>query len=296
MIKFIHKTSIDFIAKRFTFFAISGFLILAGFISMGIKGLNFGLDFTGGTLLQVKFEKPVKIQAIRSAMKKTKLKPNIQEFTDHKAFALKVKGSQENVNDVAERIIIGLKENIKDNPFIEEQRDYVGPIVGRDLAKKAIFAMIFALFGIIVYIAFRFSNPVWGAAGVAALAHDVLITLGALSITNREIDLVIIAALLAIGGYSINDTIVIFDRMRENTKKFPKMRLAELINQSVNETLSRTIITSLTTFIVVFILYIFGGHVINNFAFAMMIGCLSGTYSTIAIASSIVYQWSKRGR
>ncbi|MCK5106278.1 MAG: protein translocase subunit SecF [Elusimicrobiales bacterium] len=296
MIKFIHKTSIDFISKRFIFFAISGFLILSGFISMGVKGLNFGLDFTGGTLLQVKFEKPVKIQDIRSAMKKTGLKPGIQEFTGHTAFAIKVKGSQENVNDVAEKIISGLKENIKNNSFIEEQRDYVGPVVGRALTKKAIFAMIFALFGIITYIAFRFSNPVWGAAGVVALAHDIFITLGALSITNREIDLVIIAALLAIGGYSINDTIVIFDRMRENIKKFPRMRLGELINQSVNETLSRTIITSLTTITVVFILFIFGGNVINNFAFAMLIGCLSGTYSTIAIASSVVYQWSKRGR
>ncbi len=294
MIRFIHKTSIDFVAKRFTFFAISGALILAGFISMGVKGMHFGLDFTGGTLLQVKFEKPVKIQDIRSAMKKAGIKPVIQEFAEHKAFALKVKGSQENVNDVANKILLGLKENIKDNPFIEEQRDYVGPVVGRDLTKKAIFAMIFALFGIVVYIAFRFSNPIWGAAGLFALAHDVILTVGALSLTNREIDLVIIAALLAIGGYSINDTIVVFDRMRENINKFPKMRLGELINLSVNETLSRTIITSFTTFTVVFILFIFGGHVINNFAFAMMIGCLSGTYSTIAIASSVVYHWSKR--
>ncbi|MBU2529783.1 MAG: protein translocase subunit SecF, partial [Elusimicrobia bacterium] len=206
MIQIIHKTSIDFIAKRLTFFAISGTLILAGFISMGVKGMHFGLDFTGGTLLQVKFEKPVKIQDIRSAMKKAGITPSIQEFADHKAFSLKVKGSQENVNDVAKKIIDGLNENIKDNPFIEEQRDYVGPVVGRDLTKKAIFAMIFALFGIVVYIAFRFSNPVWGAAGLIALAHDVIITVGALSITNREIDLVIIAALLAIGGYSINDT------------------------------------------------------------------------------------------
>lgn len=294
MIKFIHKTSIDFVGKRFRFFAISGTLILAGFISMGVKGMHFGLDFTGGTLLQVKFEKPVKIQDIRKAMKKVGIKPSIQEFTDQHSFALKVKGSQENVNDVADKILAGLKENIKDNPFIEEQRDYVGPIVGRDLTKKAIFAMIFALFGIIVYIAFRFSNPVWGAAGVVALAHDIILTVGALSLTNREIDLVIIAALLAIGGYSINDTIVIFDRMRENIKKFPKMRVGELINLSVNETLSRTIITSLTTITVVTILFLFGGNVINNFAFAMMIGILSGTYSTIAIASSVVYQWSKR--
>ena len=296
MIRFIHKTDIDFISKRFVFFAISGLLILAGLVSIAIKGPHFGLDFTGGTLLQVKFEKPVKIKDIRSAMKKAGIKPSIQEFAGHKSFALKVKGSQENVNEIAQKMIVSFNENIKDNPFIEEQRDYVGPIVGRALTKKAIFAMIFALFGIVVYIAFRFSNPVWGTAGVIALAHDVLIVLGALSLTNREIDLVIIAALLTIGGYSINDTIVIFDRMRENIRKFPKMRLGELINLSVNGTLSRTVITSLTTFIVVLILFLFGGNVINNFAFAMLIGCLIGTYSTIAIASPIVYQWSKRGR
>jgi len=225
-------------------------------------------------------------------MKKVKLEPMIHEYEGN-SFAFKVKGEQENVNEIANKIISALTSNLH-NKFIEEKRDFVGPVVGRELTKKAIFAIILSLFGIILYIAFRFANPVWGTAGVLALAHDVFITIGALSITGREIDLVIIAALLTIAGYSINDTIVIFDRMRENLKKFPKMRLGQLINLSINENLSRTIITSVTVFIAALCLFIFGGTVINSFAFAILIGNISGTYSTIAIASPMVYQWSKR--
>jgi preprotein translocase subunit SecF len=145
-------------------------------------------------------------------------------------------------------------------------------------------------------VAFRFSNPIWGAAGVIALLHDVFVTFGAMSITNREVDLVVVAALLTIAGYSINDTIVIFDRMRENIKKFPKMRLGELVNVSVNETLSRTLITNATVLGVVAVLFFFGGDVINNFAFAMLVGSICGTYSTIAIATPLVYQWEHKNK
>jgi len=222
------------------------------------------------------------------------IEASIQTFTGRNAFALKVKGKQENVNEIANKIIQGLTANLPGNSFIEERRDYVGPVVGRDLSKKALFAIILSLFGIIVYVAFRFSNPVWGAAGVLALLHDVFITLGAMSITNRETDLVVVAALLTIAGYSINDTIVIFDRMRENLNKFPKMRLGELVNVSVNETLSRTLITNSTVLSVVAILFVFGGDVINNFAFAMLVGSICGTYSTIAIATPLVYQWERK--
>jgi preprotein translocase subunit SecF len=169
-------------------------------------------------------------------------------------------------------------------------------VVGRDLAKKALFAVVLSLFGIIVYVAFRFSNPVWGAAGVVSLMHDVFVTMGALSITNREIDLVVVAALLTIAGYSINDTIVIFDRMRENMRMFPKMHIGKLVNTSVNETLSRTLITNLTVLTVVTILFLFGGEVINNFAFAMLVGSICGTYSTIALATPLVYQWENKGK
>ncbi|MHB0996070.1 MAG: protein translocase subunit SecF [Elusimicrobiales bacterium] len=296
MMVLIGKTKIDFIGKRFAFFAVSGLLIAAGAASMAVKGLNLGLDFTGGTLLQVRFENKVTTAEVREAMKKAGIETTIQSFTDRNAYQIKVKGSQDRVNEYADKIMAGFTASFPGNKYTEEKRDYVGPVVGRDLAKKALFAFILSLFGIIVYVAFRFANPVWGAAGVIALMHDVFIAAGALSITNREIDLVIVAALLTIAGYSINDTIVIFDRMRENLRMFPKMQLGQLVNTSVNETLSRTLLTNLTVLSVVLILFVFGGEVINNFAFTMLIGSICGTYSTIAIATPLVYQWENKGR
>ncbi|HBW22594.1 MAG TPA: protein translocase subunit SecF [Elusimicrobia bacterium] len=296
MMNLVRKTNIDFIAKRYVFFAVSGLAIAAGIVSVGFKGANLGLDFTGGTLLQVKFETPVTIAEVRKTVKDAGIEAGIQTFTGRNAFGIKVKGRQENVNEIADKVLRGLKAGMPGNAFIEERRDYVGPVVGRDLSKKALFAIILSLFGIIIYVAFRFSNPVWGAAGVLALLHDVFVTFGAMSITNREVDLVVVAALLTIAGYSINDTIVIFDRMRENIKKFPKMRLGELVNVSLNETLSRTLITNATVLGVVAILFFFGGDVINNFAFAMLVGSICGTYSTIAIATPLVYQWEYKNK
>ena len=296
MMVLIKKTNIDFIAKRHIFFAISALLIGAGAVSMAMKGLNLGLDFTGGTLLQLRFASPVKTEQVREAMSKAGLETSIQSFNDRNAYQIKVKGSQEKVNEISDKIMASLAANLPGNAFTEERRDYVGPVVGRDLAKKALFAMVLSLFGIIVYVAFRFSNPVWGAAGVLAIFHDVAVTMGALSMTNREIDLVIVAALLTIAGYSINDTIVIFDRMRDNIRMFPKMALGKLVNTSVNETLSRTLITNFTVLAGVAILFLFGGEVINNFAFAMLVGSICGTYSTIAIATPLVYQWENKGK
>jgi preprotein translocase subunit SecF len=294
MMVLIKKTNIDFIKKRHIFFAISGLMILAGAISMAVKGVNLGLDFTGGTLLQLRFANPVTTGDVRAALTKAGIETSIQSL-DRNAYQIKVKGSQEKVNEVSDKILGAFTSNLQGNAYTEEKRDYVGPVVGRDLAKKAIFAFILSFFGIIVYVAFRFATPIWGAAGVLALLHDVFIAAGALSITNREIDLVIVAALLTIAGYSINDTIVIFDRMRENMRMFPKMPLGQLANTSINETLSRTLITNFTVLAVVIIMFIFGGEVINNFAFTMLVGSICGTYSTIAIATPLVYQWERKG-
>jgi preprotein translocase subunit SecF len=295
MIRILHKTNIDFIKLRHVFFAISGVVVLTGITSIAIKGINLGLDFTGGTLMQVKFDKPVEIGALRSALDAGKVEASIQSFSAENSYAIKVKGTQENVNEKANQIIAALK-SMQGVSFTEEKRDYVGPVVGRDLAKKAMFAIILSMFGIIIYVAFRFSNPVWGAAGVIGLLHDVFVALTAMSLTNREVDLVIVAAFLTIAGYSINDTIVIFDRMRENMKNFPKMRMGELINLSVNECLSRTIITTMTVFLTVLVLYLFGGTAINNFAFCMLIGTVTGVYSTIALCTPMVYQLPDRPR
>lgn len=293
MIQILHKTNINFIKLRHIFFLISGVVVLTGIISLSVKGVNLGLDFTGGTLMQVKFDKPVGIEALRSALGSAKVEASIQSFSGENSYALKVKGTQENVNEKADQITAALK-TIQGVSFSEEKRDYVGPVVGRDLARKALFAIVLSMFGIIVYVAFRFSNPLWGAAGVIGLLHDVFVALTALSLTNREVDLVIVAAFLTIAGFSINDTIVIFDRMRENMKNFPKMPLGELINLSVNECLARTITTTLTVFVTVLALYLIGGTAINNFAFAMLIGTVAGVYSTIALCTPMVYQWEHR--
>jgi len=293
MIKILSKTNINFIKLRHIFFAISGVIVLTGSTSLLVKGINLGLDFTGGTLMQVRFDKPVEIGALRASLEKAGVEAGIQSFAAGDSYAIKVKGTQENVNEKADQITAALK-TLPGVSFTEEKRDYVGPVVGRDLAKKALFAIVLSMFGIIIYVAFRFSNPVWGAAGVIGLLHDVFVALTAMSLTNREIDLVIVAAFLTIAGYSINDTIVIFDRMRENIKNFPKMPLGELINLSVNECLSRTIITTMTVFITVLVLYLFGGIAINNFAFAMLIGTVTGVYSTIALCTPMVYQWEHR--
>ncbi|HAN05306.1 MAG: protein-export membrane protein SecF [Elusimicrobia bacterium GWA2_64_40] len=296
MMVLIKKTNINFISKRFIFFGFSALLIAVSAASMAVKGLNLGLDFTGGTLLQVKFEQPVTTAQVREAMAKAGLETSIQSFTGRNAYQIKVKGTQEKVNEIADKMLAGFTASFPGNTYTEEKRDYVGPVVGRDLAKKALFAFVLSLFGIIVYVAFRFSNPVWGAAGVIALLHDVFIAAGAMSVTNREIDLVIVAALLTIAGYSINDTIVIFDRMRENIRMFPKMALSQLVNTSINETLSRTLLTNFTVLTVVAVLFFAGGEVINNFAFCMLVGSIFGTYSTIAIATPLVYQWEGKGK
>ncbi|MCX5783081.1 MAG: protein translocase subunit SecF [Elusimicrobia bacterium] len=296
MMVLIPKTNIDFIGKRFVLFAISGFFIALGIVAIAVKGINFGLDFTGGTLVQVQYDSPVVIGDVRGALQKAGITAGIQSFTGRNSFAIRVKGRQENVNEVGNKITGALKAAMPDKSFKEERREYVGPTVGRDLARRAVMALVFSMFGIIVYVAFRFSNPIWGTMGVLALFHDVFITLGFMTLTGREIDLVIVAALLTIAGYSINDTIVIFDRMRENMRLHVKMPLGELVNKSINETLSRTLITNFTVLSAVAVLYFAGGDVINDFAFAMLVGSIFGTYSTIAIATPLVYQWETRGK
>ena len=291
MMKFIPETKIDFVGKRHIFFSISAVLLTISFISVAMKGLNLGLDFTGGTLMQVKFEAPVQIGQLRSALETAGLKPEIQSF-DNNSFAIRLKGKQEKVNEVGDQITRAIASSMPEAKFSKERVEYVGPAVGRDLSKKAIWALVLAMFGIIIYLAFRFNNPLWGTTGVIGIFHDILITIGMLSITNRQIDLIIVAALLTIAGYSINDTIVIYDRMRENIRLNIRMPLREVINLSMNETLSRTINTTLTVFLASMTLYLFGGDVINDFAFAMVIGTVVGVYSTVAVATPLLFQWS----
>ena len=292
--KLLPKTHIDFVDSRKIFFWISGLIMLACLISVITKGLNFGIDFTGGTMVQVQFKDNISIDQVRSALSQKGLKADIQTFIGTNSFAVKVKGAQEDVNEVSVNIQEGLKNTGVE--FTIEQTDFVGPAVGSDLAKKAILAFAIAMAAMVIYIAFRFQSIVWGAMAVAALFHDVFLTIGIFSFFQLEVDLVIVAAFMTIAGFSVNDTIVIFDRVRENTKLHPKWDIKELLNTSVNETLSRTIITSITVIGAAAILYFMGGKVLNNFSLAILIGLTSGTYSTVVLVTGLVYQWTKDGK
>ena len=283
----IPHTNIDFLKYRKIFFAISACFMIAAVASIVTRGFNFAIDFKGGTMVRVSFTEPVTIAQLRSAIEK--YNPEIQSYVGRNMFAIKIKGSQDNVNDVKNEIESSLKA--AGLHYVIEGTDYVGPAVGQDLSKKAVWALVLSLLVIIIYVAFRFQNIVWGTSGVIALAHDAVFMLGVFSVLQLEFDLVIVAAILTVVGYSINDNIVIFDRMRENIHLNPKMPFYEIVNLSINETLSRTLITSSTVLVAVIILYFFGGEVLKNFSLSMIIGVLVGTYSTIAIATPLVYHW-----
>ncbi|MDR0645728.1 MAG: protein translocase subunit SecF [Elusimicrobiota bacterium] len=291
--KILPKTNIDFIGMRKVFFTLSGIVMILCLVSVIFKGMNYGIDFTGGTVVQVQFDGAIDISGIRNVLNGQNIDADIQTFVGKNAFSIKVKGAQHNVNEVSDKIESALhKTGVS---FIVEQRDFVGPTVGSHLAKKALFAFVIAMAAMIIYIGFRFQNIIWGAMAVVALFHDVFLAIGAFSFFGFEVDLVIVAAFLTIAGFSVNDTIVIFDRVRENIKLHPKYGLKELLNLSVNETLSRTVITSLTVIVATAILFVLGGSVLRNFSLAMLIGLISGVYSTVGLVTCLVYQWTKDG-
>lgn len=290
--KFFKQTNFDFVGKRNVFFGISGLLILISIISIFMhKGLNFGIDFTGGTLVQLKFKQYVAIGDARAILSKNGLKGELQDFSQQNSIIIRLKETEEGISKKVQEIF---QKELPQNPYELERAEYVGPTIGSHLKNQAFFAIFWAFVGIIVYVAFRFKSGIWGFAGVIAIIHDVFITVGLFSVLNREISITVIAALLTLAGYSINDTIVIFDRLRENMRLYRKESLFELINRSVNETLSRSIITSLTVFLVLLSLFFFGGEVIHDFSLALLFGVVIGSYSTIFVAAPIVYEWEMR--
>ncbi|MHB9155168.1 MAG: protein translocase subunit SecF [Endomicrobiales bacterium] len=288
----LQATKFDFIGKRYLFFVLSGLLILTGIVSLLLKGgPNLGIDFQGGVLLQLSFSEPADIDALRSTFSSAGLGGLELQSTGKNGVIMRVKKSAYNQDELTAKVLSSLKEKSPQTQVTIERTEYVGPAVGQHLMKQAMLAIVFSLLGIVVYVAFRFHSGIWGAAGVLALAHDVFVVVGVFSLFNREITLTVVAALLTLAGYSINDTIVIFDRIRENMKLLVKEDFGSIINRSVNETLSRTVITSLTVFFVVLTLFVFGGEVIHDFALALLIGVVVGSYSTIYVASPLVYEW-----
>ena len=379
--QFFGETHINFVGTRRKAFVISAVLILAGLISLAIKGgPNLSIDFEGGTLIQVRFDKPVPIDRLREVVSATGYEGGeIQQFGAPNEYLIKVEkiretsfatkklvdglkkaypqygwkvvSSREIAPDIAKKIeggtivkveadsippINDLKEKLKEvgvgveDATLEQKRrvtfklpflgveskvaeklkselvrkfpdreieirrtETVGPKIGEELKSKAWAAIIISLFGILVYISWRFEFK-FAVGAIIALAHDVLITVGIFSLFNKEISLAIIAALLTIVGYSLNDTIVVFDRIRENFSLRRRESYENMVNISINESLSRTIITSLTTLIVIIFLLVMGGEVIHDFAFALLIGVIVGTYSSIYVASPVLIEWQSR--
>jgi preprotein translocase SecF subunit len=296
------KTSIDFMGKRKLWYLISGSLITIGLISLLIRGVEFGIDFLGGTELVVGFAQPVQISDVRAAMDRAGFdKAEIKTFGTDRDILIRTPQQGEGTT-VGDRIRSGLAAAFPGDPFTVLKEDKIGPKIGAELRRDAIYAVVASLLAIMLYVAFRFKF-IYGVGAVLALFHDVLITLGVISIVggltsglNLEISQNMIAAFLTLVGLSVNDTVVIFDRIRENQKIFRSMKLIDVINKSLNETLSRTIITSGTIFVVLIVLLVFGGEVNRGFAFALTIGIVTGTYSSIYIASAVVVDWSIRAQ
>ena len=292
---FKHETRFDFMGQIKAAMIISGIVILVGLGSIVFSGgLKYGIDFAGGTLVQLQFKNPPDIEVIRDGLKTIGLgESTIQEFGSKKDILIRVERSEEKLEAVGAMVKRSLSGKFNSDEITVERVEMVGPKVGRDLREKALLSILYAVIGIVIYISWRFEFQ-YAIAAIIALMHDVLVTMGAFSILDKEFTLVIVAAFLTIIGYSLNDTIVVFDRIRENLRRKGKLSLSEIINSSINQTLSRTLLTSGTTLLVVLALFFFGGEIIHDFSFALLVGVVVGTYSSIFIASVFLVYWASR--
>ena len=295
MIELFKNPNYDFIGKRKWAYIVSIVLTLLGLTSLAVKGgLRYDLDFTGGTLIQVRFEKAPTVGKIRAALGTIGLGESIiQQFGDANEFIIRLPLTAMASEEISKRVQGALSTEPDLGKFEIRRVEFVGPQVGRELQLQAVYLVLAGLIWIAIYLAFRFDLR-GGVAAVVAVVHDVIVCLGALSITNREFSLPVLAALLTIIGYSVNDTIVAYDRLRENRgKTVPKGRtFAQQMNDAVNQTLSRTILTSLTTFFSAAVLLFFGGKTLEDFAFVLFVGVITGTYSTTYIAAALVVDWT----
>jgi preprotein translocase subunit SecF len=266
-------------------------LTIVAFIYRG--GPKYGTDFTGGILMQASFQQEIELQDVRSALERS----NIGLFelqTSGKGIIIRAKKSVSSQEEFKNAVESAIEEIFPSNLMTVDRVEYVGPSVGTYLSKQALYAFFFAFLGMIVYVAFRFKSGVWGVASVLGIIHDVVISFGFVIVADKEVNITVIAALLTVAGYSINDTIVLFDRIKENLRLLAKEDFAKIINRSINEVLSRTVVTSLTVFIVAASLFFFGGEVIHTFAYIMIIGTVLGVFSTLFICTPILYESEQR--
>jgi preprotein translocase subunit SecF len=283
------KTQIDFMGKRLIAFVLSGILIVSSIVILATVDLNYGLDFTGGTLIEVSFPTAPEISEVRSNLTTAGLdNAVVQTFGTATDIVVRIPPLEESNSEVSTIVLQALQQGVE-GEVVMRRVEFVGPQVGEELTEQGILAVVYALIGIFLYVMIRFQWR-FSVGAVTALVHDILITMGILAVVQVEFDLTVIAALLAVIGYSLNDTIVLFDRIREN---FPRLRKAspiEVVNTSVNETLSRTLMTSMTPLLVLIALFVFGGEIIHAFAFTLIIGVLVGTYSSIYVASTTLLE------
>jgi len=291
MIEIIRKTKIDFMGKRNIALTISGILILIGFVAIiqiSRGTANLGIDFAGGTAVQLKFNETIPLQDIREVLKGGGIADfDLQDLPTENKILIRIKKKDDALGNLPKKIISVLSQEFSESNIVVDSTTEIGPKVGARLRNDAMWAIVAAIIGILIYITVRFQFR-FGIGATIATFHDVLAVLSVFFLMGKEINLILVSALLMIAGYSLTDTVVVFDRIRENLKFKGRKSTIEIINMSLNEVLSRTIITSLTTFFAAFALYVFGGEVIHDFAFAIMLGIAIGTYSSMFVASPIV--------
>ena len=284
---FKYSKTFDFMSKKMITLIVSLMLVIASYAVLATKGLNYGIDFAGGTVIQVKYDTAAPINEMRKLIGKNKLfdGASISEFGSPDEVVIRVRTTSSSVTsdmgDIAREVLQG------SGNYEIRRVDIVGPKVGNELREKGIMAMVLAIIGILIYVSFRFEWR-FALASVVALVHDISIAMGAISLFQIEVNLDILAAMLTILGYSLNDTIIVFDRIREGLTKIKSSILSEVINESVTRTLSRTTLTSLTTFFVVLTLWMYGGEIIHGFGFTLLVGIIVGTYSSIFVASPVL--------
>ncbi|NMC72981.1 MAG: protein translocase subunit SecF [Geobacteraceae bacterium] len=290
------KTKIDFIGKRKISFLVSSVIAVVGLLAIAqivLGTANLGTDFTGGTVLQLLFVKQMDMQAARQALSRNGITADLQQISGSNQLLVKIGKTSLALGKVASTVEEIFRKEFPSNSFTVESSSEIGPSIGDKLRKDTLIAVLISMIGIILYIAWRFDFK-FGVAAAIATFHDVLAIFAVFFVLNKEVNLLLITAVLTIAGYSLTDTVVVFDRIRENLRKNMKDSLPTIFNVSINEVLSRTIITALTTLLAALSLFLFGGEVIHDFAFALVVGILVGTYSSVFVASPLVLVWENR--
>ena len=278
-------TNINFIGNRKLALTFSGILMIISIVSLAVRGLEMGIDFTGGTLIEIGYQQTADLTTLRSTLNKSGFSDAmVQNFGTSKDVLIRLKPREDMANkDISAKVVEAINQTTKD-PVAVRRIEFVGPQVGEDLATDGFLALLYSTIGILIYVAWRFEWK-FSVGAIIATFHDVIVTLGVFSVFGLEFDLTVLAAILALIGYSLNDTIVVYDRIRENFRDLRKTSTEDIMNLAINSTLSRTIMTSLTVVLVLMSLFFLGGEIIHNFSIALLFGVIFGTYSSIFIAS-----------